>query len=466
MKRFLAVLSGILIVSLSVASVARADKRVALVIGNSSYQNVARLENPANDATLMAATLRDLGFALIGGDAQLDLDKAKFDSAVQNFGNQLIGADVALFYYAGHGVQVRGANYLVPIGANPRREADVDFQMVDIALVLRQMEGSGTKLNLVILDACRNNPFGGRGLRAVSNGLAQMQAPEGTLISYATQPGNVALDGPDRNSPYTKALAQTIRKAGLDIFQTFNEVGLAVMQATGSAQQPWLSSSPIRGAFYFAGPPAAPVRVTTEPSSSSAGSAEAPKKIVAAPVPLVPPGSSNNPSIAVAPDAMETARLMQSELRRVGCYVDSVDGNWSASSRHALELFNKHAGLRLETKVPTFDALEAVRSKASRICPLVCARGYHADGEVCVANVCPFGFDLKDDGTCQKPSAKPSKGPVQRRSAGAGRPVVGVAPSKAGTTTCGRNGCQIVPAGCHAVRGGGGGGLGGKIVCP
>jgi uncharacterized caspase-like protein len=151
-------------------------------------------------------------------------------------------------------VQVRGTNYLVPVNANPTREADVDFQMVDVALVLRQMEASGTRLNLVILDACRNNPFGGRGLRATGGGLAQMQAPEGTLISYATQPGNVAQDGVDGHSPYTRALADTIAKGGLDIFQTFNAIGLQVKRSTGGAQQPWVSSSPIEGSFYFAPP--------------------------------------------------------------------------------------------------------------------------------------------------------------------------------------------------------------------
>jgi hypothetical protein len=244
-----------------------ADKRVALVVGNAAYRNIPRLDNPANDAKLMAETLRGLGFTLVGGKAQLDLDKAGFDSAVQNFSNDVQGADVALFYYAGHGVQVRGSNYLVPVAANPVREADVFLQMVDIALVLSQMEGSGTKLNLVILDACRNNPFGGRGLRSADGGLAQMRAPEGTLISFATQPGNVALDGRDGNSPYTKALAATLRKPGLGIFDAFNEVGLTVKGATGNAQQPWLSTSPIAGSFYFT-PPAAGLAIA--PSGPSA----------------------------------------------------------------------------------------------------------------------------------------------------------------------------------------------------
>ena len=236
-----------------IAFPALADRRVALVIGNSAYKNVSRLENPRNDAMLMATTLQGLGFTLIGDGAQLDLDKANLDLAVQKFGETLQGADVGMFYYAGHGVQVHNSNYLVPVGANPTREADVDFQMVDVNLVLRQMEAAGTKLNLVVLDACRNNPFGGRGLRATDGGLAQMRAPEGTLISFATQPGNVALDG-EGNSPYTRALAATIRKSGLDIFQTFNEVGLAVKHATGGSQQPWVSSSPIDGSFYFVPP--------------------------------------------------------------------------------------------------------------------------------------------------------------------------------------------------------------------
>jgi cyclophilin family peptidyl-prolyl cis-trans isomerase len=228
-------------------------KRVALVIGNSSYINVPRLANPANDAKLAADTLRSLGFTLVGEGAQLNLDKAGVDRAVQSFGVALRGADVGLFYYAGHGVQVRGANYLVPVDANPTREADVDFQMLDANLVLHQMTDAGTKLNLVILDACRNNPFLSRGLRATSGGLAEMKAPEGTLIAFATQPDSVAQDGGDGNSPYTKALTQIIRKPGIDIFRTFNEVGLIVSQGTGRAQQPWFSTSPITGEFYFAG---------------------------------------------------------------------------------------------------------------------------------------------------------------------------------------------------------------------
>jgi uncharacterized caspase-like protein len=299
---------------------ASADKRVALVIGNSTYQSVTRLDNPKNDAKLMADTLRGLGFTLVGGAAQIDLDKAKFDGAVQSFGNQLPGADVALFYYAGHGVQVRGSNYLVPVGANPTKEADVDFQMVDVALVLRQMEGSGTKLNLVILDACRNNPFGGRGLRAADGGLAQMRAPEGTLISYATQPGNVAQDGTDGDSPYTKALAATLRRPGLDIFQTFNEVGLAVMQATGNVQQPWVSTSPIKGSFHFV--------------SAAAQVPAAPAQVLAAPAPAV--GTSEAAQTWATIQSTTSIAVLQTFVDRFG---DTFYGNMA---RARLEELKKH----------------------------------------------------------------------------------------------------------------------------
>ena len=179
----------------AVAQSAGDERRIALVVGNFGYAHVPRLANPGNDATLIATTLQQLGFTLVGGAAQENVDKAHFDRLVQDFGRAIQGADVALFYYAGHGMQVGGSNWLVPTDANPTRPQDLEFQMVNADLVLKQMNGAGTRLNLVILDACRNNPFGVLGDRAVQGGLAQMRAPEGTMISFATQPGNVAADG-------------------------------------------------------------------------------------------------------------------------------------------------------------------------------------------------------------------------------------------------------------------------------
>ena len=200
---------------------------------------------------MIADTLRKSGFVLIGGGPQRDLDKPAFDRLVADFGKKIQGADVALFYYAGHGMQVQGTNWLVPTDANPSRAQDLDFQMVNAELVLKQMDGAGTRLNIVILDACRNNPFANLGTRAVESGLAQMRAPDGTLISFATQPGNVAVDGKGSDGPYAMALAAAIRQPGLDIFHLFNQVGLTVKRDTQGSQQPWVSSSPIDGEFFF-----------------------------------------------------------------------------------------------------------------------------------------------------------------------------------------------------------------------
>ena len=230
------------------------EKRVALVIGNSRYRNIPALPNTANDARLIATTLTNLGFELVGGHALLDLSRPQFEQAIRSFGAQLPGSTVAVFYYAGHGLQIQGTNYLVPVEANPTKAADADFELIDANTILRQMDDGSARLSMVILDACRNNPFGDRGLRDLSRGLAQMAAPRGTLIAYATQPGNVASDGPQGgDGPYALALAKAMTQPQRDVFQVFNTVGNDVYRETNGAQQPWLSSSPIEGDFYFAG---------------------------------------------------------------------------------------------------------------------------------------------------------------------------------------------------------------------
>lgn len=232
-----------------------AEHRVALVIGNGRYVNAPPLANPTHDAELIAETLKQEGFDLVGGGPLLDVDRPAMEKAIREFGQQLKGGAVGLFYYSGHGIQVGGVNYLVPVSANLASDSDVKYELLDIGFVLDEMTNAGNRLNIVILDACRNNPFGRRGVRAMSAGLGQLVAPAGTVIGYATQPDSVAADGVGRNSPYTAALANAVVKPGLDLFATFNEVGLAVKQATGGQQQPWLSASPIEGRFYFAGQP-------------------------------------------------------------------------------------------------------------------------------------------------------------------------------------------------------------------
>ena len=259
-------------VLLCAATSAHAEKRVALVIGNSAYQTVPKLPNPVADAKLMSDTLLSLGFFVVGGGAQLDLDKDGFDAALKKFGSELIGADVALFYFAGHGVETHGLNYLVPVDAHPADGGDVFIQSVGMAGILDQMEKSGTKINVLMLDACRDNPFRDRGVNSITGGLAQVQAPPGTLISFATQPRSVSFDGEDGHSPYTRALVETMQHPGFGLFKTFNEVGLAVEKATHGQQLPWLSSSPIAGSFYFAGKAANPPvqQVSLSPEASLA----------------------------------------------------------------------------------------------------------------------------------------------------------------------------------------------------
>jgi uncharacterized caspase-like protein len=170
---------------------AHAEKRVALVIGNSAYQHARVLVNPGSDARLMADTLTSLGFFVVGGGAKLDLDKVGFETAVGEFEKALVGADAALFYYAGHGVETHGLNYLMPVDTNPSNDSDVLMQAVGLSGILDKIEGAGARINLLLLDACRDNPFRDRGVHSQTGGLAQMQAPPGTLISFATQPRSV-----------------------------------------------------------------------------------------------------------------------------------------------------------------------------------------------------------------------------------------------------------------------------------
>jgi hypothetical protein len=247
-------------------------KRVALVIGNGAYREIPSLSNPANDARLVAARLQALGFVLVGNRPQLDLDKRAFDAALSMFQSIASGADVAVFYYAGHGVQIDGLNWLVPVSAAPQTAADVMLQMVNANDILASIRRSGAKVNLVVLDACRNNPFtdgqdtSGRSSRSqpalrlssqvrTSAGLGRMEAPDNTVIAYSTQPGNVALDGNNSNSPFSQAFAESIMKPGFEIREALNDAGVRVKQLTRGSQQPWVSSSPLDQPLYLAGWP-------------------------------------------------------------------------------------------------------------------------------------------------------------------------------------------------------------------
>jgi hypothetical protein len=249
-------LSCTLILALDTVAFAQAqpevERRVALVIGNSAYQHLTRLDNPRNDATAIARELRAANFELVGDGPQLDLDKAGMERVLQEFGRRLRGANVGMFYFAGHGVQVRARNFLMPVTARIETETEISLQSLDASLVLEQLEASGARLSIVVLDACRNNPFPGGQFRSMNGGLAQMQAASGTLVSFSAQPGALAIDGPSEgNSPFTAALIEKMRTPGLSVLDVFNETGVTVSRVTGRMQQPWVSNSPIEGRFYF-----------------------------------------------------------------------------------------------------------------------------------------------------------------------------------------------------------------------
>jgi len=275
MRQLLIVLA-VLILVVKVGSSAHAEARIALVIGNSAYQSTTPLANPLNDARDMAGALRAAGFSVIEA---LDADKRKFDGALRVFADQLSSADVALFFYAGHGLQVGLQNYLVPIDAKLERERDLEFEAVKLEFVLRQMEiDREGKTTIVILDACRDNPLARNLARtmgtrsvAVGRGLAAAPTGLGTFIAYSTQPGNVALDGDGRNSPFTAALVKHMSATGRNLPATMIEVRNDVVGVTGGKQVPW-DHSALTADFYFrpaAGLPT-PGVVAPAPSGSSA----------------------------------------------------------------------------------------------------------------------------------------------------------------------------------------------------
>jgi uncharacterized protein YgiM (DUF1202 family) len=252
---------------------AGSSPRQALIIGNATYR-VSPLQNPVNDATAMAETLRQAGFEVtLLKDATL----REMVDAARAFGQSLQRGGVALFYYAGHGLQVKGENYLVPVDANIQAEGEVEFETMHIGRVLSAIEEANAAVNLVILDACRDNPFRKAG-RSLGRGLAPVQAAHGTLIAYATAPGDVAEDGSGSNGVYTKHLLHNIRTPGMKVEDVFKHVRIEVRQETNGRQTPWESSS-LTGDFYFTSsggrevvaavpPPPPPVPVTPPPSAS------------------------------------------------------------------------------------------------------------------------------------------------------------------------------------------------------
>ena len=266
---------------------AAAAKRLALVLGNSHYQNAPVLENPANDAQDLARTLRTLGFEVI---EQHDATRDAMAKAVRDFADQMPGTDMVLFFYAGHGLQMNGENYLLPVDVQISTPADVRFNTINLSDIRGEMEDSG-HTSIIILDACRDNPFtdklaqagrslGGRGLRPME------AAGQGSLVVYSTQPNNIALDGVGRNSPFTASLLKRMTTPGLEVRQMISRVRGDVLTATDNRQTPWDSSSLV-GDVYLAAAPAG--GTASPPASEPAVVAQAPSPPRQSPAPASTP---------------------------------------------------------------------------------------------------------------------------------------------------------------------------------
>jgi uncharacterized caspase-like protein len=526
---------------LLVCQPAFAEKRVALVLGNSAYQNVARLPNPVNDGEVIAATLKNAGFDIV--DSRHDLPAAETRRALRDFADRARDADIAVVYYAGHGIEVDGTNYLIPVDAKLERDTDVYDEAFSLERVLLAIEPA-KQLRLVILDACRDNPFAKTmkrtvASRAIGQGLAKIEPTSpNMLIAYSAKAGSTALDGDARNSPFTMALAKHLTTPGLDVRRAFGFVRDDVLKTTGYRQEPFVYGSlggddvPLVPAKAAASPtnPQADIRrdyelaqqignkaalnaflaqypdgfyaelarsqlakiaaeetriAATEKArlaeqerarlaaegaqkgqqakaEADAKAAEqariaaekakqvaqeqvaaAEQKRTAIETPAagkVPENKApenkvvadNKPAdqLAAGPPATEKkqrtnvaalsdgsaqpdiAKSVQIELRRVGCLTAAADGEWNAASQRSMALFNRHAGTKLNVKLASTDALDAIKLKPSRVCPLVCEHGFKPDGERCSRIVCAEGSFLNDDNECEK---RRGKKPVAKR---------------------------------------------------
>jgi len=572
---------------------ASAEKRVALVVGNSNYKNAAVLPNPVNDAAAIASTLKGAGFDIV--DSRLDLSAAEMRRVLRDFADQARDSDVAVVYYAGHGLEIEGTNYLIPTDATLERDTDIYDEAFSLDRVLLAIEPA-RQLRLVIVDACRNNPFAETmkrtvGSRAISRGLARVEpTTSNTLIAFAAKAGLTALDGGSKNSPYAAALVKHIATPGLDLRKAFGFVRDEVMQATSNRQEPYVYGSlggedvALVPAKAVAPAPAADAqsdmrrdyelalqignkdalnaflakysdgyyaslarlqlakfiaeearvaatekarvaeqeraqlanagaqsaqqakaaaeakaaeegrivaekakqavqqqvadaeqqRLAIEKTTAGKNSAEktdiqdgAVKLALAnETVAVGKPGikqdikqdtktaSLPDPSTPAPPSPAELAKSLQNELRRVGCYVGSADGEWTPQSRRSLELFNRNAGTRLDVKLASVDALDAIKLKPARVCPLVCERGTRNDGDRCVKITCAGDSFLNSDNECEKRRRHDTPAASRERDERPARPRPETSverPQASGQIVCDRGGCRPVSRGCRLV---------------
>jgi Caspase domain len=287
-------------------------KRTALVIGNASYAKAGTLRNPLNDARAMDRVLRNLGFRVT---LHTNLNRAGLEDAINTWGKALGEDDVALFYYAGHGMEANGINYLMPTDANPQNQAQVKLQATPVEMVTGWMDEARTKTNIVLLDACRNNPFARSWSRNTSNGgLTNMTAPSGTFVGFAASPGKTAADGERINGLYTEAILKHIQSPNQTIDQIFTKVSNQVTKSSGNTQIPFRNSS-LTADFYFVQTTTKPVnRPEPEPpvsqSPSITPSVTEPVPPVSQPV-IIPPVTNPLPPTTTATSTIQKEALLQ-----------------------------------------------------------------------------------------------------------------------------------------------------------
>ncbi|MDP1864763.1 MAG: caspase family protein [Bradyrhizobium sp.] len=506
---------------LLVCQPAWAEKRVALVLGNAAYQNVAKLPNPVNDGAVIAATLRNAGFDVV--DSRQDLPAAETRRTLRDFADRARDADIAVVYYAGHGIEVDGANYLIPVDAKLERDTDVYDEALSLDRVLLAIEPA-KKLRLVILDACRDNPFSKNmkrtvASRAIGQGLAKVEPNSpNMLIAYSAKAGSTAADGDGKNSPFTVALSKHLTTPGLDVRRAFGFVRDEVLKTTSNRQEPFVYGSlggedvplvpaPARAAPAASAPsPQAEARrdyelalqignkdalnafiaqypdgfyaslakiqltkfaaeearvAATEKArlaeqerarlaaegaqkglqakaDADAKAAEqariaaekakqvAQDKVTEAErtrataeqttgVPSTAQPADQTTKLAAlnaGPPQADLTKSVQTELRRVGCLSADADGNWNTASQRSLTLFNRYAKTKFDTKLASTDALDTIKLKTARVCPMVCDHGYKAEADRCTKITCATGSFLNDDNECEK---RRGKQPVARR---------------------------------------------------
>ena len=497
---------------LLVCQPAFAEKRVALVLGNSAYQNVAPLSNPVNDGTVIAATLKQAGFDVV--DSRQDLPALETRRVLRDFADRARDADIAVVYYAGHGIEVDGTNYLIPVDAKLERDSDVYDEAFSLDRILLAIEPA-KQLRLVILDACRDNPFAKTmkktlASRAIGRGLAKIEPTSpNTLIAYSAKAGSTAEDGDGKNSPFTLALAKHLTTPGLDVRRAFGFVRDDVLKTTGYRQEPFVYGSLGGDDLPLVPANAAPATPVPNPRAearsdyelaqqvgtkaalnaflaqypdgfyadlarsqlakiAAADKASESKVAVNTPAPekaAAGPSTADKAhgekgmsvtSLSPGPTPADIAKSVQTELRRVGCLTAAADGEWNAASQRSLTLFNRYAGTKFDVKLASIDMLDTIKLKQARVCPLICEHGFKVDGDHCSKIVCADGSFLNDDNECEKrraktPTAKRDDGDRPDRAVREPpRPEASTAkPQESGQIVCDRGGCRPVTRGCH-----------------